>query len=117
MSLASRFLITLLVTPTVYALFERRKLKKESDVAEMETHRKIRLHIKTADLHGTMNVLSINGFSSAITEDGIIEMSGNDAISDPARVNKLLVNNGYTPSLVKLEEEDLEAFFLRVINN
>jgi ABC-2 type transport system ATP-binding protein len=93
------------------------RLKQESDAREMETNRRVRLLIRTDDLSGTRNILDINGLGSVVNEHDILEITNNEAISDPAIINKLLVNNGYPPSLLKVEEEDLEAFFLRVINN
>jgi ABC-2 type transport system ATP-binding protein len=93
------------------------RLKQESDAREMETHRRVRLLIRTDDLSGTRNILDINGLGSVVNEHDILEITNNEAISDPAKINKLLVNNGFPPSLLKVEEEDLEAFFLRVINN
>jgi hypothetical protein len=38
------------------------------------------------------------------------------AISEPEKIATLLVQNGLPPGLLKVEEEDLETFFLRVIN-
>ena len=44
-----------------------------------------------------------------------MEVSGNRAIENPAGVATLLVGAGYPPSLLKVEEEDLESYFLRII--
>ena len=44
-----------------------------------------------------------------------LEVTGKDAISNPENVASLLVHEGYPPALLKVEEEDLESYFLRII--
>ena len=92
------------------------RLLQESSVNEMEMLRKHSLRIKTNDLKGTIELLRRKNLDAAISEDGIIEIAGKEAVSDPAAIATLLVKEGYPPSLLQVEEEDLEAFFLRVIN-
>jgi ABC-2 type transport system ATP-binding protein len=88
----------------------------ESSVSEMESLRKIRLQLKTRDLVLTRDLLSSKGFPSVITEEGILELFSNEAINDPSLVSALLATEGLPPSLLKVEEEDLESFFLRMIS-
>jgi ABC-2 type transport system ATP-binding protein len=92
------------------------KLVHESSVEEMVNLRKVSLQIKTHDIESAVKKLGENGFSSNITDEGIIEIHDADAISKPDKIATLLVHSGLPPCLLKVEEEDLEAFFLRVIN-
>ncbi|MCU0462847.1 MAG: ABC transporter ATP-binding protein [Bacteroidales bacterium] len=92
------------------------KLVHESSVDEMVNLRKVSLHIQTHDMESTAKKLGENGIPSNITDEGIIEIRDPDAISKPEKIATLLVQSGLPPCLLKVEEEDLEAFFLRVIN-
>jgi ABC-2 type transport system ATP-binding protein len=87
----------------------------ESSVTEMENMRKICLQLKVNDTKGAVNMLEKLGFATILTDDDIIEMKSEEAISSPEKISTLLVNSGFPPLMVKVEEEDLETFFLRVI--
>jgi ABC-2 type transport system ATP-binding protein len=90
-------------------------LLHESSVIEMENLRKVCLQLKVNDIMGAGNMLEKMGFAAVLTDEGIIEIKGEAAISNPEKISTLLVNSGFPPSMVKIEEEDLETFFLRVI--
>ena len=47
----------------------------------------------------------------------IIYIEKEEAIENPEKILTLLVNEGYSPNLFKIEKEDLENYFVRVINN
>ena len=74
-----------------------------------------RLIVNTADIGQAAETLSHNGFSRMITGNGSIEISDPSAISDPGRIAALLVTAGVNLTMLKVEEEDLESYFLRVI--
>jgi ABC-2 type transport system ATP-binding protein len=90
-------------------------LLHESSVTEMEALRKHCLRVKADDLSGAGNILEKNGYIFTVSNEGIIEISGIEAISNPGKVATILVQSGYPPTLLNAEEEDLETFFLRVI--
>lgn len=93
------------------------KLLKESSVDELENIRKKCLLVKTSNISGAKGIIEKNGYSANLPENGILEVTGKDALSEPEKISILLVQSGLAPSLLKVEEEDLETFFLRVINN
>lgn len=62
-----------------------------------------------------MKVLRGNGFSPQITEEGLLELNEPEAIRYPENVAKLLVESGVKLTLLKVDGEDLEAYFLRTI--
>jgi ABC-2 type transport system ATP-binding protein len=93
------------------------KLLKESSVDELENIRKKCLQVKTFNISGAKEIIEKNGYSANLPENGILEVTGKDALSEPEKISILLVQSGFAPSLLKVEEEDLETFFLRVINN
>jgi hypothetical protein len=47
--------------------------------------------------------------------DQTLAITGRDVIDNPAALNALLVSAGFIASMLKIEEEDLESFFFRVI--
>jgi ABC-2 type transport system ATP-binding protein len=71
--------------------------------------------VKSKDIMGAKNMLEKSGFVTVLTDEGVLEIKDNGAVSYPEKISALLVNSGFPPSLVKVEEEDLETFFLRVI--
>jgi len=87
----------------------------ESSLSEIENLRKVCLQVRTKDPSSGRDFLERKGFRSELTEEGIIELNEKEAIADPSKISELLVNGGFPPSLIKVEEEDLESFFLRVI--
>jgi len=91
-------------------------LLQESSVHEMERLRKNCLEIRTKDLNGAGKLLEKRGYMVILTEEGLLEVTGKDALTEPENISALLVQSGFPPSLLKVEEEDLETFFLRVIN-
>lgn len=93
------------------------KLLKESSVDELENIRKKCLLVKTYNISGAKEIIEKNGYSANLPENGILEVTGKDALSEPEKISILLVQSGFAPSQLKVEEEDLETFFLRVINN
>jgi ABC-2 type transport system ATP-binding protein len=91
------------------------KLIHESSVREMEALRKHCLQVRTNYLAGAEEILEKHGYVFTESEVGILEVSGMEAISKPDKVATLLVNSGFPPTLLNVEEEDLESFFLRMI--
>lgn len=91
------------------------KLLHESFIHEMEALRKTCLQVRTNNLTGAKDILEKNGYTLSLSEEGILEVQDAEAMSNPDKVATLLVNSGYPPTLLKVEEEDLETFFLRVI--
>ncbi|UCH13117.1 MAG: ABC transporter ATP-binding protein [Bacteroidales bacterium] len=90
------------------------KLVQESDIDHLESSLYRRLQVKTDDTDGARSLLLKKGYTAAIEED-FMEVSGKDAISNPENIASLLVHEGYPPTMLKVEEEDLESYFLRVI--
>ena len=87
----------------------------ESSVHEMEKLRKHYLEVRTKDLEGTRNLLQKSGYMVILREEGHLEVRGKDSLTEPENISEILVQSGYAPSLIKVEQEDLETFFLRFI--
>jgi ABC-2 type transport system ATP-binding protein len=75
-----------------------------------------RLLINAYDLKAAQSVLSKNGYTVFETNDGKLELKQEIAISKPDAIATIMVNAGCPPTLLQVEEEDLESYFLRTIN-
>jgi ABC-2 type transport system ATP-binding protein len=88
----------------------------ESSVHEMEKLRNHCLEVRTNDLEGTCDLLEKSGYTIIKRLEGHLEITGKDSHTEPENISELLVKSGHAPSLIKVEQEDLETFFLRFIN-
>jgi ABC-2 type transport system ATP-binding protein len=91
------------------------RLLQELDVDELERNRRQRLVIRTRDCQAARSVLLSAGFSAQITSDGMIEVKDNAAIEHPEDVATRLVNAGHAPTMLDVEREDIEHYFLRLV--
>lgn len=91
------------------------RLIQELDIEKLDQLRKRSLLINLDDKKGALSVLTKDGYSPTITENDFIELSNEEAILHPENVNSLLVHSGHPPTLLKVTEEDLESYFLRII--
>ncbi len=100
---------------TRIGIIHKGKLLQEVNTDELEHFLTRKLLIKVQDKNGARAALSSEGISSTITENGLLEIIDKEAISHAERINETLVKLKYPPSMLKVEEEDLETYFLRVI--
>ena len=91
------------------------KLIQELDSVQLETLSKKRLLINANDISKAQAVLAGKGFSAEINIDNLLESRNEDAIGNPDTIATILVNAGCPPTLLKVEDEDLETYFLRTI--
>ena len=91
------------------------RLVQESDINHLERSRYRRLQVNTHDTDGARSILTKKGYTVTTTKGEFLEVSGMEAISHPENVASLLVHKGHPPAMLKVEEEDLESYFFRVI--
>jgi ABC-2 type transport system ATP-binding protein len=91
------------------------KLIQELSIGQLESLRKRRLLIDANDKEGAHSILVKQGYAVSRAEDGLIELAGDNAMAHPDTINGLLVQGGCTPTMLRVAEEDLETYFLRVI--
>ena len=91
------------------------RLLQELNVAELERNRRRRLLIRTRDNQAACAVLSGAGFSAEMTSDNTIGVKDTAAIERPDDIATRLVNAGYAPTMLNVEQEDLEHYFLRLV--
>ncbi|MDE3090582.1 MAG: ABC transporter ATP-binding protein [Chloroflexota bacterium] len=91
------------------------RLLQELDVDELERNRRRRLVIRARDCEAARSVLIGAGFSVDMTSDGTIEVKDKVAMERPDDIATRLVNAGHAPTMLNIEQEDLEHYFLRLV--
>jgi ABC-2 type transport system ATP-binding protein len=91
------------------------RLIQELNTGQLDSLRIKRLLVDVHDKDGARLSLAEQGYKTAAAETGALEISGKDAVVCPEKVNAILVNSGNSPRMLRVEEEDLETYFLRVI--
>ena len=93
------------------------RLIQELDSVKMEALSKKRLLVNANDKNIAQSILAGIGYDSEINAENLLEIKNDEAIEKPDMVATRMVNAGCPPTLLKVEEEDLETYFLRVIGS
>lgn len=93
------------------------RLILESEADQLKNSRYRALHMETRDNGSAHELLASQGYSPGYLPDGSLELKGERAISQPERISAMLASSGLAPSRLVVEEEDLENFFFRIIQN
>ena len=96
-------------------IIHKGRLLQELDVAELERSRRRRLLVRVQSTQGAQVVLLGAGIDSEITQEDLIVVKNHSAIEHPEQINTLLVHAGHAPSMLNVEQEDLEQYFLRLV--
>jgi hypothetical protein len=76
-----------------------------------------KLCVNTNDNQKALQILNENGFNASINGNGLIESTEINAIQQPELISALLVKFNVPPKMISVFEEDLEAYFLRMIKS
>ena len=91
------------------------RLLEEIDAADLEKQSQQSLVIQTRDNGAAYRYLESTGLDATL--NGEITVHGQEAIDYPDRIASLLVNAGYPPMSLRVEQPDLEAHFLRLVES
>jgi ABC-2 type transport system ATP-binding protein len=91
------------------------RLLQEMDVKQLNDLRRKRLLVNARDGGALREFLARANYSVDASEEGHLALSDPRAIASPDAVAQSLVQAGIPPTLLKVEEEDLESYFLRII--
>jgi len=91
------------------------RLVQEISAHQVEHLLHKRLIVSTRDNEAVRTQLMNEGYSVHLSNNGSLEVTGRDATDHPEDIARLLVHGGLPPTLLKVEEEDLESYFLRTI--
>lgn len=115
--LSSHILSEISKVATRIGIVHNGKLIKEINTNELEHQIIKRLCIDTNENEKALQLLNTNGFDALINENGFIVSTQISAIKHPETIATLLVKNGVPPKMIHVFEEDLEAYFLRIIKS
>lgn len=107
---------------TNIAIIHKGRLIKNVDNSGLERELKKSLILSGRDREAMISILSKAGCKIKIKDNykdentSVICIENEEAIENPEEIVTLLVNKGYPPNLIKTEKEDLEEYFIRVIN-
>ncbi len=91
------------------------RLVQEINADQLEHLLFKRLMVNARDTEAVRLYLTREGYSVTPSENGNLEITGKDATDHPEHISRILVQAGFPPTLLKVEEEDLESYFLRTI--
>jgi ABC-2 type transport system ATP-binding protein len=91
------------------------RLLQELDVAALERNRQRRLVLSTRENDAARRVLAAAGYAVEASADGLVHVQAAAAVERPDEVAALLVRAGHAPTLLHVEQEDLEHYFLRLV--
>jgi ABC-2 type transport system ATP-binding protein len=95
-------------------IIHRGRLLQELDRDEMERNRRRHLLIQARNLDAARAALGSAGYRPRI-EGTTLTLDDARSIACPDEIATLLVNSGTPPTRLMLDEEDLEAYFLRLV--
>ncbi len=82
---------------------------------ELEHRRHSGLRLSARDRKSALFTLAGAGYAADVASDGTLEVRDRFAMAHPDDIARLLVDAGNPPTLLKVEEEDLESYFLRLV--
>ncbi|MDF2841436.1 MAG: bacitracin transporter ATP-binding protein [Clostridia bacterium] len=107
---------------TNIAIIHQGKMIRELDGASLQSQLKKTLLLDGKDRSGIVSTMSKAGYQVDIPGEKpkqellTLQVHNEEAVNHPEKIVSLLVNAGYAPTLLKVEKEDLETFFLRTIS-
>lgn len=100
---------------TRIGIIHQGKLIQEIDTNQLEAVCNKCLLVNAHDIEAAHSLLSQKGYRAVKTTDNLLMIKDKDVIEKPDVVATIMVNSGCPPTLLKVEEEDLESYFLRTI--
>lgn len=100
---------------THIGIIHQGKMVREFNTNELEILCEKYLAVKANDLNAAFSLISEKAFNDCEIVNDIIKIKDTAAINNPDEIATLLVNSGHPPTLLKVEDENLESYFLRTI--
>ncbi|KAB8191908.1 ATP-binding cassette domain-containing protein [Nonomuraea phyllanthi] len=112
--LSSHLLAEVARLATRVGILHHGRLVGEHDADHLDRHRRRHLRLATRDDDAARAVLRAHGYHPEPAPTGLL-LADPRALAEPEQVAAVLVHGGAPPAELHLEEEDLEAFFLRTV--
>ena len=87
------------------------------ETSELHSIRGKRLLIGTRDNIQAQELLTLEGYSVTGTDGEHLQLTDEKAILQPEKIATLLAQAGNPPTMLMEKEDNLESFFLRIIEN
>jgi len=100
---------------TRIGIIHQGRMVQEINTDRLERLMRKRLLIDARDQKAAQSRLIKEGYSANRSSNGVLEIKDENAISHPEAIATILVNAGLPPTLLKVDDEDLESYFLRAI--
>jgi ABC-2 type transport system ATP-binding protein len=91
------------------------RLIQELGVDELRGIPRGHLKVRTRDLRAALPILHEAGYPAEITQDEAIEIVSTAALDHPDMIAALLVHAGCALTMLNVEQEDLEHYFLKLV--
>lgn len=126
-SLADKHRVTILISShklaeiakiaTNIGIIHHGRLIKTIGRTDLKKQLKKSLLVEGRDRKALKSILTRAGYEiySPTTKSGPLQIRDKNAVAAPEKIATLLVNAGHPPTLLKVQQEDLETFFLRSI--
>ncbi|WP_330275918.1 ABC transporter ATP-binding protein [Lentzea sp. NBC_00516] len=115
--LSSHILTEVARLATRIGVIHRGRLVRELDASELDAHARRRLSVSARDRAAAERALVAAGFSPIRTERDGLTLTDGRALEQPDMVATMLVQAGCPPTRLVVEQDDLETFFLRVVES
>ena len=98
------------------------RLIREVESKELDLYLEKKLWVSGSDNKAIKAVLSNNGYQVNFKSDlennsSYLELINTKSVESSEEIATLLVNAGYPPKILTVEKEDLENYFLRILND
>lgn len=90
-------------------------LIQEIEMAHLEQSLRKHLILSGRDPNAMKRILSEHGYPVEENPDGYLILSEGRATEEPEKLNELLVSSGEPPMQLNVVTEDLESYFLRIV--
>lgn len=102
---------------TRIGIIHQGRLLQEANAREITSLLHKRLLVQTREPEEARKRLVQAGRAASLLPDGLLAVTDDSGIAGPEQVARELVHSGHPPLMLRVEEEDLEAYFLRVIQS
>lgn len=114
--LSSHILSEISKVATRIGIVHQGKLVKEINSNELEHQIIKKLCLKTGDNNRALNLLNERNFAFISNGNDIIESTNIEVIQKPEIISEIIVKSQIPLKMLQTVEEDLESYFLRIIN-
>ena len=98
-------------------IIHRGRLIEEMTMRDLERQRRTRLLVDARQRDLAKRALTGAGLAVGSDGDGPLELYGSQVVEHPDDIARLLVEAGVPPTMLRVEQEDLESHFLRLVSD